>query len=176
MKGLRVFGVPTAGRFMARYGLIPVIVPWDDVEVAMQTGELDGVCWCGFTEAYEVGWADICNYALSNAVTGAWFGSYFANTKSWDKIPPKLQELYRISIDQSHYYRQVWYWGGEADLRVNGKKMEITGLPADEWSGVVDDSKEFWAETAQISPRCAKVVDAFNKYADTMEKAGYPYR
>ena len=88
---------------------------------------------------------------LSNAVTGAWFGSYFANTKSWDKLPPKLQELYRISIDQSHYYRQVWYWGGEADLRVNGKKMEITGLPADEWSGVVEDSKEFWAETAQRS-------------------------
>ena len=54
--------------------------------------------------------------------------------------------------------------------------MEITGLPAGEWSGVVEDSKEFWAETAQISPRCAKVVDAFNKYADTMEKAGYPYR
>ena len=48
--------------------------------------------------------------------------------------------------------------------------MEITGLPAGEWSGVVEDSKEFWAETAQISPRCAKVVDAFNKYADTMEK------
>ena len=42
MKGLRVFGVPTAGKFLARYGLIPVIVPWDDVEVAMQTGER----WC----------------------------------------------------------------------------------------------------------------------------------
>ena len=176
MKGLRVFGVPTAGRFMARYGLIPVIVPWDDVEVAMQTGELDGVCWCGFTEAYEVGWADICNYALSNAVTGAWFGSYFANTKSWNKLSPKLQELYRMSIDQSHYYRQVWYWGGEADLRVNGKKMEITQLPANEWAGVVKDSKEFWDETAKISPRCAKVVKAFNSYASTMEKAGYPYR
>ena len=97
--------------------------------------------------------------------------------KSWEgKLPPKLQELYKISIDQSHYYRQVWYWGGEADLRVNGKKMEITGLPADEWAGVVQDSKEFWAETSKISPRCAQVVDAFNKYADTMEKAGYPYR
>ena len=126
MKGLRVFGVPTAGRFMAKYGLIPVIVPWDDVEVAMQTGELDGVCWCGFTEAYEVGWADICNYALTNSVTGAWFGSYFANSKSWGKLSPKLQELFKMSIDQSHYYRQVWYWGGEADLRVNGKKMELT--------------------------------------------------
>ena len=168
--------MPTAGKFLARYGLIPVIVPWDDVEVAMQTGELDGVCWCGFTEAYEVGWADICKYALTNAVTGAWFGSYFANTKSWEKLSPKLQALYRMSINDSHYYRQVWYWGGEADLRVNGKKMELTSLPANEWNQVVEDSKQFWDETSQISPRAKKVVDAFKRYADTMNKAGYPYR
>ena len=176
MKGLRVFGVPTAGKFLSRYGLIPVIVPWDDVETAMQTGELDGVCWCGFTEAYEVGWADICKYALTNAVTGAWFGSYFANSKSWEKLSPKLQALYRMSINDSHYYRQVWYWGGEADLRVNGKKMELTSLPANEWGKVVEDSKEFWDDTSKISPRAKKVVDAFKLYAQTMEKAGYPYR
>ena len=30
-----------------------------------------------------------------------------------------------MSCNDSHYYRQVWYWGGEADLRVNGKKMEL---------------------------------------------------
>jgi TRAP-type mannitol/chloroaromatic compound transport system substrate-binding protein len=176
MKGLRVFGVPTAGKFLAQYGLIPVTVPWDDVEVAMQTGELDGVAWCGFTEAYEVGWADICKYALTNSVTGAWFGSYFANQKAWDKLSPKLQALYRMSINDSHYYRQVWYWGGEADLRVNGKKMELTSLPDNEWAKVVNDSKAFWDETSSISPRAKKVVDAFKLYANTMEKAGYPYR
>ena len=176
MKGLRVFGVPTAGKFLAQYGLIPVTVPWDDVEVAMQTGELDGVAWCGFTEAYEVGWADICKYALTNSVTGAWFGSYFANQKAWDKLNPKLQALYRMSINDSHYYRQVWYWGGEADLRVNGKKMELTSLPDNEWAKVVNDSKAFWDETSSISPRAKKVVDAFKLYAETMDKAGYPYR
>jgi TRAP-type C4-dicarboxylate transport system substrate-binding protein len=176
LKGLRVFGVPTAGAFMQRYGLIPVTVPWDDVEVAMQTGELDGVAWCGFTEAYEVGWADICNYALTNAVTGSWFGSYFANSNSWNKLSPKLQELFKMSIDQSHYYRQVWYWGGEAKLRVEGKKMELTSLPANEWAQVVEDAKGFWDERAAVSPRSAKVVDAFKKYSAVMDKAGYPYR
>ena len=75
MQGLRVFGVPTAGKFLSKYGLVPVTIPWDNVEVAMQTGELDGVAWCGFTEAYEVGWADVCKDALTNSVTGAWFGS-----------------------------------------------------------------------------------------------------
>jgi TRAP-type mannitol/chloroaromatic compound transport system substrate-binding protein len=176
MKGKRVFGVPTAGKFLSRYGLIPVTIPWDDVEVALQTGELDGVAWCGFTEAYEVGWADICNYALTNSITGAWFGSYFANTKSWEKVPPHLQELFKITIDQSHYYRDVWYWGGEAKLRVEGDKMELTSIPPAEWATVVKDAEGFWDEVAAQGDRPKRVVEAFKKYAAVMEKAGYPYR
>ena len=176
MKGKRVFGVPTAGRFLSRYGLVPVTLPWDDIEVAIQTGELDGVAWCGFTEAYEVGWADVCNYALLNNVTGAWFGSYFANSKSWKKVPPHLQELFLISIDQSHYYRQVWYWGGEAKLRVEGKKMELTTIPANEWDQVVKDAEGFWDEVSASSPRAAKVVQIFKDYSRVMEKVGVPYR
>lgn len=176
MKGKRVFGVPTAGRFLARYGLIPVTVPWDDVEVALQTGQLDGVAWCGFTEAYEVGWADVCNYALLNNVTGAWCGSYFANTDSWAKVPEHLKELFKITIDQSHYYRQVWYWGGEADLRVNGEKMELTTIPAEEWDTVVKDAESFWEEIASQSDRAARVVEIFKEYNKVMEKVGVPYR
>jgi TRAP-type mannitol/chloroaromatic compound transport system substrate-binding protein len=176
MNGMRVFGVPTAGKFLSRYGLVPVTVPWDDVEVSIQTGQLDGVAWCGFTEAYEVGWADVCSYALTNSVTGAWFGSYFANTNSWNNVPPHLQELFKITIDQSHYYRQVWYWGGEAKLRTEGEKMELTSIPDDEWAQVVKDSEEFWNEVSASSPRSARVVQAFRDYAATMEKAGYPYR
>lgn len=176
MQGLRVFGVPTAGKFLSRYGLVPVTIPWDNVEVALQTGELDGVAWCGFTEAYEVGWADVCKYALANSVTGAWFGSYFANTESWKKVPPHLQELFRITIDQSHYYRDVWYWGGEAKLRVEGEKMELTSLPPEEWATVVKDAEGFWDEVSSSSPRAGKVVAALKKYAATMQKAGYPYR
>ena len=176
MAGLRVFGVPTAGRFLARYGLIPVEVPWEDVEVAMQTGELDGVAWCGFTEAYEVGWADVCKYALLNNVTGAWCGSYFANSESWAKIPDHLKELFLVTMDQSHYYRQVWYWGGEADLRVNGDKLELTTIPADEWDTVVADAEGFWEDLASISERTKRVVDIFKEYNKVMEKVGVPYR
>ena len=64
----------------------------------------------------------------------------------------------------------------KADLRVNGKKMELTSLPGNEWGKVVEDSKAFWDETSKISPRAKKVVDAFKLYAQTMDKAGYPYR
>lgn len=176
MRVLRLFGVPTAGRFLSRYGLIPVTVPWDDVEVAMRTGELDGVAWCGFTEAYEVGWADVCNHALANSVTGTWCRSYFANTQSWNRVPPHLQQLYKSTIDQTHCDRNVWYRGGEPKPRVEGEKMELTSIPAEEWAQVTTDSAEFWDELAGFSPRAGRVVETFKLYAADQEAAGYPCR
>ncbi|MEM6946214.1 MAG: twin-arginine translocation signal domain-containing protein, partial [Pseudomonadota bacterium] len=38
LKGLRVFTFPTAGRFLAQFGVVPVTLPWEDIEVAVQTG------------------------------------------------------------------------------------------------------------------------------------------
>ena len=35
LKGTRVFTFPTAGRFLSRFGLVPVTLPWEDIEVAV---------------------------------------------------------------------------------------------------------------------------------------------
>jgi TRAP-type mannitol/chloroaromatic compound transport system substrate-binding protein len=51
---------------------VPVTLPWEDIEVAVQTGELDGIAWSGITEDYTVGWADVTNYFLTNNISGAW--------------------------------------------------------------------------------------------------------
>ena len=40
----------------------------------------------------------------------------------------------------------------------------------------VKDAGKFWDDVAASSPRSGKVVEAFKLYAETMEKAGYPYR
>lgn len=176
LKGLRIFTFPTAGKFLARFGVVPVTLPWGDVQVAIQTGELDGLAWSGITEDYTVGWADVTSYFLTNNISGAWIGSYFANTKSWEKVPPHLQELFKLCIDSSHYYRQHWYWSGEADLRVKGGKMQLTTIPAAEWATVEAEAQKFWDEIAATSPRCAKVVQIFRDYNDQMVKAGPPYR
>jgi len=176
LKGLRIFTFPTAGKFLARFGVVPVTLPYGDVQVAIQTGELDGLAWSGITEDYSVGWADVTPYFLTNAISGAWIGSYFVNTKSWEQVPDHLQTLFKLCIDSSHYYRQHWYWGGEADLRVKGAKMKLTTIPAAEWATVEAEAHKFWDEIAATSPRCAKVVQIFRDYNDVMEKAGPPYR
>jgi TRAP-type mannitol/chloroaromatic compound transport system substrate-binding protein len=176
LKGLRMYMFPTGGRFMQQFGVVPMSLPYEDVQMAIQTGELDGVAWSGITEDYTVGWADVTKYYLTNPISGAWAGSYFVNTKKWEAVPKHLQALFRLSMDTSHYYRLHWYWWGEAHYRTKGGKLELTSIPDSEWKVVEDAALKFWDEIAAKSPRNAKVVKILKEYAETMKKAGPPYR
>ncbi len=176
LEGLRIFTFPTAGRFLTQFGVVPVTLPWEDVEVALQTGELDGLAWSGITEVYTVGWANVTDYFLTNNISGAWIGHFFANMERWNALPPHLQKLLEVCFEQSHYYRQHWYWAGEADLRINGGKLQLTTIPAEEWKTVEDAAVKFWDEIAAESEVKAKVVQIIKTYNETMVKAGPPYR
>ncbi len=176
LQGKRVFTFPTAGRFLAQFGVVPVTLPWEDIEVAVQTGELDGIAWSGITEDYTVGWADVTNYFLTNNISGAWIGHFFANMERWNELPEDLQTLFQVCCEQSHYYRQHWYWGGEAALRVNGDKMQLTSIPDEEWAQVEAAARAFWDEIAAESDIKAQVVQVFKDYNAVMERAGRPYR
>jgi TRAP-type mannitol/chloroaromatic compound transport system substrate-binding protein len=176
LQGKRVFTFPTAGRFLAQFGVVPVTLPWEDIEVAVQTGELDGIAWSGITEVYTVGWSNVTEYFLTNNISGAWIGHFFANMDRWNELPENLQTLMRVCFEQSHYYRQHWYWGGEANLRVNGPKLKLTTIPDAEWATVEAAAVKFWDEIAAESPTKAKVVEIIKTYNDQMTKAGRPYR
>ncbi|MES9905523.1 MAG: TRAP transporter substrate-binding protein [Sedimenticola sp.] len=176
LKGKRVFTFPTAGKFLKRFGVVPVTLPWEDIEVAVQTGELDGIAWSGITEDYTVGWADVTNYFLTNNISGAWIGSFFANEDRWNAVPEHLKTLFQLSMDSSHYYRQHWYWGGEAKLRTEGTKLKLTSIPDAEWATVEAEARIFWDEIAATNPTAAKVVQIFKDYNSAMDKAGRPYR
>jgi TRAP-type mannitol/chloroaromatic compound transport system substrate-binding protein len=176
LKGLRVYMFPTGGQFMQQFGVVPVSLPYEDVQPGIQTGELDGICWCGITEAYTVGWADVTKYYLTNNISGAWAGSYFVNTEKWNAVPDHLKQLFQLAIDSSHYYRQHWYWWGEAHYRAKGGKLELTTIPESEWQTIEREAEKFWDQIAAQSPRSAKVVQIIKDYREVMMKAGPPYR
>ena len=176
LKGLRIFTFPTAGRFLARFGVVPVTLHWDEVAAAVNAGKIDGLAWSGITEDYTVGWADLTSYFLTNNISGAWCGSYFANSERWAAVPAHLQQLFRLCMDSSHYYRQHWYWGGEARLRVNGTKLTLTSIADAEWATVIAEASKFWDEIAAQSPRNARVVKILRDYNALMAQAGRPYR
>ena len=155
---------------------MPANLTLETLSEAFASGEIDGVAWCGITEAYEVGCADICSHFLTNNISGAWIGHFFANQERWDELPEHLQELMRVCFEQSHYYRQHWYWAGEARLRTEGDKLELTSIPDEEWSQVETAARDFWQEIADESETKAKVVQIFRDYNAAMDRAGRPYR
>ncbi|ALV26028.1 TRAP transporter substrate-binding protein DctP [Pannonibacter sp. Q-1] len=176
LKGKRIFTFPTAGRFLSQFGVVPVTLPWEDIQTAVQTGELDGIAWSGITEDYTVGWADVTKYFLTNNISGAWIGHFFANMDRWNELPDHLKIMLQLAMDSSHLYRQWWYWGGEADLRVNGTKLQLTSIPDEEWATVEAAAGKFWDEIAAESETKAKVVEIIKTYNAAMAKAGRPYR
>ena len=176
LDGLRVFTFPTAGRFLSRFGVVPVTLPWEDAQVALQTGELDGIAWSGITEDYTAGWADVTEYFLTNNISGAWIGHFFANMDRWNELPDDLKALVNVCFDSSHYFRQHWYWTGEARLRVEKTKLKMTTIPDKEWAQVEAEASKFWDEIAAQSETKAKVVSIIKQYNSNMVKAGVPYR
>ncbi|MGX0977066.1 TRAP-type mannitol/chloroaromatic compound transport system substrate-binding protein [Roseovarius sp. MBR-51] len=175
LDGLKLYTFPTAGRFLAKFGVVPVNIPYADAEVAVQTGELDGMAWSGITEDYTVGWANVTDYFLTNNISGAWIGSWFVNQKQWADLPDHLKQVVMAATDASHTYRNQWYWGGEARLRARGDKLELRTVPADEWAEVENAAKEFWTEIAAEGEIEAKIVGIFREYNEVINKAGPPY-
>ena len=175
LDGLKLYTFPTAGRFLAKFGVVPVNIPYADAEVAVQTGELDGMAWSGITEDYTVGWANVTDYFLTNNISGAWIGSIFVNQQRWADLPDHLKELVMAAIKSADTYRNQWYWGGEARLRARGDKLELRTVPADEWAEVENAAKEFWTEIAAEGEIEAKIVGIFREYNEVINKAGPPY-
>ena len=157
LEGKRVFTFPTAGRFLTQFGVVPVTLPWEDIEVAVQTGELDGVAWSGITEDYTVGWADVTNYFLTNNISGAWIGHFYANMERWNEVPDSpardLRPADSLRCTAPSHLRSV-----EAAARTTSRrrprpvvvhgaarpacactalyKMQLTSIPDEEWAQV----------------------------------------
>ena len=175
LDGLKLYTFPTAGRFLSQFGVVPVSIPYEDAEVAVQTGELDGMAWSGITEDYTVGWADVTDYFLTNNISGAWIGSFFVNQQVWADLPEHLKAIVMAGIEAGHTYRNQWYWGGEARLRAQGDKLQLRSIPQEEWVAVEEAAKVFWTEIAAESELNAKIVQTFRDYNDVISKAGPPY-
>ena len=75
-------------------------IPYEDAEVAVQTGELDGMAWSGITEDYTVGWAEVTDYFLTNNISGAWIGSWFVNQQQWADLPDHLKQLVMAATEE----------------------------------------------------------------------------
>lgn len=176
LKGKKVFGYPSVAEFLEPTGLIQTYMPVEDVEMAIETGMLDGVFWCAFTELYTIGWAVPCKYVISQPFAGTWLGSWLASTESWDNLPPDLKQLLLLTLNAAHYYRNTWYYNGEVEYRVRGGEMEVVVWSDEDWQKILDLVPPYYEKVAARNPTAARAIEIIKEYHKDLEAAGPPYR
>jgi len=75
------------------------------------------------------------------------------------------------SVESSHFFRNQWYFGGEASLRAKGTKLKVQSIPREEWNQVEQAAAKFWAEVAETGEVAAKVVQIFKDYDAVRQSA-----
>ena len=144
--------------------------------MGVQTGILDGICWCGATEGYTCGWIDVCDYFLTNPICGGWALDWVVRTESWEALPPDLQELWWLALDSYNFNKTEWYYWGESHYRTEGEEFILTELPPEDFAKFKSYKDELYDEIAASSPRCARAIQIIRDYQAELEAAGYPYR
>lgn len=175
LQGKWVFIFLIVGWFMSQFGVVLVMLLWEDIEVVVQIGEFDGIVWFGIIEDYMVGWVDVINYFLINNIFGVWVGLFFVNQECWNELLDYLKIMLQLVMDVFYYYCQWWYWGGEVNLCVNGIKMELIFILDEEWVMVEVVVMVFWDEIVVEFLIKVKVVEIFKKYNQDMQKVGCLY-
>ena len=172
LQGKRIFTFPTAGRFLTQFGVVPVTLPWEDVEVAMQTGELDGIWWCGATEIHSVGWSNVLTHYLTNNINGALDRLLLRQLRALGRGAGAPEAALPALAWTARTTTASTGTGGARRTTAPSGKLELTSIPAEEWATVQAAAVTFWDGIAAESERKAKVVQILKDYTAVMEKAG----
>ena len=176
LQGLRLYTFPTAGRFLAQFGVVPVIIPYEDVAGRG---------------------AD--RRTRRHGLVGHHRGLH-GRLGRRDRLLPDQQHLGRLdrlvlrqreevggpagapqaalvmaAIEAGHTYRNQWYWGGEAKLRANGDKLELTHDSRRRMGRGRERGQGFLGRDRRKKAKCSqKIVDVFKEYNEVMNQAGRP--
>ena len=176
LQGKRIFTFPTAGRFLTQFGVVPVTLPWEDIEVAMQTGELDGIAWSRHHRGLH-GRLGRRDRLLHRPTTSPAPGSarYFANEKSWDETAgaPASSSGWPASTPATTTASSGT--GAARRTTRHRRQAEADHHPGRGMGEVEAAALKFWDEIAAESERKAKVVQIFKDYNAILKKAGGVY-
>ncbi|MFC1938548.1 TRAP transporter substrate-binding protein DctP [Chloroflexota bacterium] len=168
LNGLKISGHKNLTYPLVAAGASAVMLPFEEFYLAGQTGVLDGLCWCGATEAYTNGWYEVFPYMLDPPIMGGFRGVWCINEDAWEELPNDLQAIVEMSMWENMARKLVYYYDGEIRYR---EAFTITTLPDEDWDRLKATAYARWDEEAEKSPRAAEAVQIIKDYRAELEAA-----
>ena len=132
---------------------------------------VEGLIWCGATEATNNGWNEVMPYFLTNPVNGNALCWVVMNKDLWDSLDQCDQNLISLGHRELQIRNLAYYYENEPKRRTTEYWTELTTMPDEDWQRLVDDQWAYYDELATQSPRLAEAIGIFKEYNALVEEA-----
>ncbi len=172
LQGLKMRIPGFAGEVLARLGASPTNIPAGELYTALERNTIDALEWVGPALDLRMGFHKIAPYYYTGWHEPAAELHFLINKKSWDKLPPDLQEILRVAMRSVAYdmYAQSYHENSESwnKMRNEFPDIKVKSFPGEVFDAMRKANSELLAERAANDPLAKEIIDSQAAY---LEKA-----
>lgn len=168
LQGLKMRIPGFAGEVLAKLGAKPTNIPAGELYTALERRTIDALEWVGPSLDLRMGFHKIAPYYYTGWHEPATELQFLINKKSWDKLPPDLQEILRVSMRVAAYdmYIESYHASSEnwAKMKSEYPDIKVKTFPKDVIDALRKANAELLAERAAADPLAKEIIDSQAAY------------
>ncbi|MBZ2169780.1 TRAP transporter substrate-binding protein [Marinobacter sp. F4216] len=168
LDGLKMRIPGFAGEVMAELGVAVTNIPPGELYTSLERGTIDAVEWVGPALDFNMGFHQIANYYYSGWQEPGAEVQFLISQKSWEKLPPDLQEILRVAMRTAAYdmYIQSTHASGEAWSRMKDDYPDVTHrtFPAEVIEALRAATNKRLKEVAEGDPLAQEIISSQRNY------------
>lgn len=172
LEGLKMRIPGFAGEVLAKLGAQPTNIPPGELYTALERNTIDALEWVGPSLDLRMGFQKIAPYYYTGWHEPASELQFLINKKSWDKLPPDLQEILRVAMRSAAYdmYAQSYHESAVnwATIQKDFPNVQVKTFPKEVIEAMRKANNELLTEFAAADPLAKEIIDSQAEY---MKKA-----
>ena len=172
LQGLKMRIPGFAGEVLARVGAKPTNIPAGELYTALERRTIDALEWVGPSLDLRMGFHKIAPYYYTGWHEPGAELQFLVNKRKWDRLPPDLQEILRVSMRVAAYDMYIHTYHASAmnwaTMKTQYPNIKVRTFPKSVMSALRKANADLLAEQAKSSA-LAKEIQA--SQAGYMKKA-----
>ncbi len=168
LEGLKMRIPGFAGEVLARLGAKPTNIPPGELYTALERNTIDALEWVGPALDLRMGFHKIAPYYYTGWHEPSAELQFLVNRKSWDRLPPDLQEILRVAMRSVAYdmYAMSYHESAEswAQIKSEYPEVQVKTFPKDVLAAMRRANDELLAEFAAEDPLAKEIIDSQAAY------------
>jgi len=168
LQGLKMRTPGFAGEVMSEVGVAVTNIPPGELYSALERGTIDALEWVGPALDFQMGFHQIAKYYYSGWQEPGAEVQFLVNEKTWNKLPPELQEILRVSMRTAAYdmYIQSTHESGIAWDRMKEDYPDVTHktFPPEVLEALREATDKLLAEAAQKDELAKEIITSQHDY------------